>query len=117
MNNKEKIKQAKRIRRIAKVRAKISGTSKRPRLSVFKSNTGMYLQLIDDTLGKTLVSAHSREIKKGEDVTVEFELGKLLGKRAIEKKYETIVFDRGGNIYHGRVQKVAEGAREAGLKF
>ncbi|OGF27268.1 50S ribosomal protein L18 [Candidatus Falkowbacteria bacterium RIFOXYB2_FULL_34_18] len=117
MNNKEKTKQAKRMRRMTRVRAKISGTNKCPRLSVFKSNIGMYLQLIDDTAGKTIVSAHTREIKKEKDTKVEFELGKLLAKKAVEKKYTQVVFDRGGNIYHGRVKLVAEGAREGGLKF
>lgn len=117
MNNKEKIKKNKKARRIAKIRAKISGTAKRPRLSVFKSNTGIYLQLIDDSKGVTLVSAHTKEIKKDKDTEVLFELGKLLAKKAIEKKYSEVVFDRGGNLYHGRVKEVAEGAREGGLKF
>lgn len=115
--NKEKIKLAKRMRRIAKVRAKINGTSERPRLSVFRSNIGMYLQIIDDSKGITLVSAHTKEIKESKDAKVEFELGKLLAKKAQEKNIESVVFDRGGNLYHGRVKWAAEGAREGGLKF
>jgi large subunit ribosomal protein L18 len=110
------------IRRKAKVRAKISGTSKRPRLSVFRSNTSIFLQAIDDVSGKTLVSAHSREVKNVKSTAKdmckkEFELGKLLAKKANDKKINEVVFDRSGNKYHGRVKAVADGAREGGLKF
>lgn len=124
--NKTKEKFEKKDRRKAKIRAKISGTKNIPRLSVFRSNTALFLQLIDDDSGKTIVSAHSREIKvakaKKEDemvakVAVAFELGKLLAKKAVDKKIEKVVFDRGGNKYHGRVKAVADGAREGGLKF
>ena len=115
--NKQKLKVIKKIRRKAKIRTQISGTALRPRLSVFKSNTSVFLQLIDDTIGKTIVSAHSKEIKDGKDVDVEFETGKLLARKALEKKVESVVFDRGGNKYHGRVKSVGEGAREGGLKF
>lgn len=115
--NKEQLKNLKKIRRKAKIRTLISGNATRPRLNVFKSNTAVFLQLIDDTIGKTIVSAHSREIKTGKGTEVEFETGKLLAKRALEKKLETVVFDRGGNKYHGRIKAVAEGAREGGLKF
>lgn len=115
--NKEKAKNLKKDRRKAKIRTQISGTALRPRLSVFKSNTSVFLQLIDDLTGKTIVSAHSREVKPGKDVKVEFETGKLLAKKALDKKVETVVFDRGGNQYHGRVKAVADGAREGGLKF
>ncbi len=123
---KEKIKVAKRIRRKSRIRAKVSGTKTCPRLSVFKSNSGMNLQIINDAVGKTLVSAHSREIKskKGKKdesisgkIAVSFALGKLLATKAQEKKISQVVFDRGGYRYHGRVKAAADGAREGGLKF
>ena len=117
--DKEKIKQNKKNKRKGRIRAKISGTKKCPRLSVFKSNTGMYLQLIDDEKGKTLVSVHSKEIKKKKEkrVVIGFELGKLIAKKALDKKIKQVVFDRGGYKYHGRVKAVADGAREGGLSF
>ena len=124
--NKEKEVKIKRDRRRAKIRTKVKGSNKRPRLSVFKSSKGIYLQLIDDSQGRTLASAHSREIKleiakrKGsgkEKVKIEFELGKLIAKKALDKKITKAVFDRGGFKYHGRVKAVADGAREGGLKF
>ena len=122
---KEKIKVAKRIVRKIRIRAKVSGTKTCPRLSVFKSNTGMNLQIINDTDGKTLVSAHSREIKsKGKKdaspsgkIAVSFALGKLIATKAQEKKISQVVFDRGGYRYHGRVKAAADGAREGGLNF
>jgi large subunit ribosomal protein L18 len=122
---KDKIKVAKRIVRKLRIRAKVSGTKTCPRLSVFKSNTGMNLQIINDTNSKTLVSAHSREIKlkggKEEDrsgkIAVSFALGKLLASKAQEKKISQVVFDRGGYRYHGRVKAAADGARAGGLKF
>ncbi|MBU0619642.1 MAG: 50S ribosomal protein L18 [Patescibacteria group bacterium] len=134
-------KQQQRNRRHNKVRAKIQGTAKRPRLNVFRSNVGMYVQLIDDIAGKTLASAHSKEIvmedgkngkneknKKSEEknnnkknnknkTEISFELGKLLAKKALDKKIKTVIFDRGGYKYHGRVKAVAEGAREGGLRL
>ena len=116
--DKIKEKRNKHITRHRRVRSKIIGTKKCPRLSVFRSNTGMYLQLIDDSSDKTLVSAHSREITKKEAKTVVgLELGKLIAKKAIDKKIKEVVFDRGGYKYHGRVKAVADGAREGGLKF
>jgi large subunit ribosomal protein L18 len=124
--NKEKIKKAKRERRHARIRVKVKGTDFLPRLSVFKSNKGMYLQLIDDLKGKTIVSAASSEIKlekkDKEDATgyktrISFELGKLIAKKAKDKKIEAVVFDRGGYKYHGRVKAAADGARENGLIF
>lgn len=115
--NKEQAKNLRKIRRKAKIRTTIKGDAARPRLSVFKSNTAVFLQLIDDAIGKTIASAHSREIKPGKEVDVEFETGKLIAARALEKKVELVVFDRGGNKYHGRIKSVAEGAREGGLKF
>lgn len=107
-----------KIRRHRRVRAKISGTADCPRLCVFRSNRGMYLQAIDDTKGLTLVSAHSREIKtKGTKTEISQALGVLLAERLLAKKVSQVVFDRGGNAYHGRVQAAAEGARQAGLQF
>ncbi len=109
--------------RHARVRAKLVGTAAAPRLSVFRSLRGMTLQLIDDVAGKTLCHANSSEIKDGKTdnksgkVAKSFLLGKLLAEKAKAKKIETVVFDRGGYKYHGRVQAVADGAREGGLKF
>ncbi len=116
--DKNKEKKLKRVRRHARVRAKISGTADRPRLCVFKSNTSINLQIIDDSTGNTLVSVHSREIKeKGNKVDVSFKVGELVAKKASEKNILEVVFDKGGFKYHGRVKAVAEGARKGGLKF
>ena len=125
---KQKAKQARRVRRKRRVRANVVGTKKRPRLSIFRSNTSLYVQLIDDSISKTLVSAHSREIKIGKSekkdeaklskgLQVGLELGRLVAKKAKTKKISSVVFDRGGYKYHGRVKAVADGAREGGLKF
>lgn len=118
--NKQKEKNNKLVRRHKRIRSTISGTSLKPRLSVFKSSRGLYLQLIDDLIGKTLFSVNSKELKEGKEVTkVEkaFSLGKILGEKAVKGGLEKVVFDRGGYKYHGRVKAVADGAREAGLKF
>lgn len=118
--NKQKEMRSKLIRRHKRIRAKISGTALKPRLSVFKSNKGMYLQLIDDSTGKTLFSANFKELKgfdKIKKVEQSFALGKLLGEKAVKANINETVFDRGGYKYHGRVKAVADGAREAGLKF
>jgi large subunit ribosomal protein L18 len=126
--NKQKQKVNKRLRRRGRVRAVISGTKDCPRMSVFRSNTSMNVQLIDDQSGNTLVSVHSREVKmkrstkkkEGElskGILIGHELGKLVAKKALDKKIKEAVFDRGGYKYHGRVKAVAEGAREGGLKF
>ena len=113
-----KAKKLKREKRRGRVRAKVFGTAVVPRLSVFRSNYGMYLQMIDDVSGKTLASAHSREIKKEDNKkSISLELGKLIAKKALAKKIEKVVFDRGGYKYHGRVRAAAEGAREGGLIF
>lgn len=118
--NKQKEKQNKIERKRKKIRSTINGTTQRPRLSVFKSNKGMYAQLIDDLVGKTLVSVHFKEIKdsvkmpKLEQATA---IGKSLGEKAIKANITEAVFDRNGYRYHGRVKAVADGAREAGLKF
>jgi large subunit ribosomal protein L18 len=115
--NKDKAKQSAKNRRAARVRAKITGTAERPRLTVFKSNTGMFVQIIDDTQGKTLVSAHSKQIKAGNKTAVSFELGKALAAKAKDKGIQAVVFDRGSNLYHGRIKAIADGAREGGLEF
>ncbi len=106
-----------RIRTRNRIRAKISGTSSMPRLSVFKSNTSISAQIIDDSKAVTIVSAHSREVK-GKGMTEKAMLvGKLVAEKAIAKKIEKVVFDRGGFIYTGNVKALADGAREGGLKF
>ncbi|ABW18070.1 50S ribosomal protein L18 [Alkaliphilus oremlandii] len=116
-------KNANRLSRHQRVRNKITGTPERPRLNVYRSLTNIYVQLIDDVAGKTLVAASSldKEIKDQVSATGNAEaaklVGQLVGKRALEKGIDTVTFDRGGNIYHGRIQALAEGAREAGLKF
>ncbi len=109
-----------RIRRHTRVRGKISGTAECPRLNVFRSNSNIYAQLIDDVKGVTLVSASSVEKDFGDTKGNKEEarkVGQLIAKRAAEKKITEVVFDRGGYIYHGRVKELAEGAREGGLKF
>jgi len=110
----------KRIRIKRRVRGKISGSSELPRLSVYKSNKEIYAQLIDDNSGKTLASASSRE--KGVEVNgtkteVSAAVGKAIAAKAIAAGIESIVFDRNGFVYHGRVKALADGAREGGLKF
>jgi large subunit ribosomal protein L18 len=117
--DKEKIKNEKKIRRKNRVRVKISGTSECPRLNVFRSNAGMYLQLIDDVNSKTVASASVKEIKekdlnKGDAALA---LGKIIAEKALEKNIKRVVFDRSGYKYHGRVKLVADGAREGGLEF
>jgi len=112
-------KEEKRNRRHIRIRAKVKGTKKCPRLSVFRSNNHIYAQLIDDEKGKTILSASDIKIDKNKlnKVQLAKEIGSLLAKKAIENKIEKIVFDRGGYKYHGRIKAIAEGAREAGLKF
>ena len=108
------------IRRHLRLRQKITGTADRPRLSVFRSLANIYAQVIDDTTGTTLVAANSldKEFKADFPYGGNIEaVGELVAKRALAKGIDTVVFDRGGNIYHGRVKALAEGAREAGLKF
>lgn len=111
---------AERVRRHARVRNKISGTAECPRLCVFRSNTGVYAQIIDDVKGVTLVSASTldKDVKtKHANKEAAREVGTLIAKRALEKKISNVVFDRGGYIYHGVVKELAEAAREGGLKF
>lgn len=140
-----KLRREKRQRRHKRVRAKIYGTAQRPRLCVFRSNRNIQAQLVDDEKGQTLIATSDLEFKKskrkrkpsfvpprlrqtsktseGEErkrtgkLAIAFEIGKLIAKKAAEKKIEKVVFDRGGYKYHGRVKALAEGARSAGLKF
>jgi len=101
-----------------RIRSKVSGTPARPRLSVFRSNTGIYAQLIDDLAGKTLASASYKEVAKSENkVDQSVQVGKKLAEKALAAGVTEVVFDRGGFLYHGRVKALADGAREAGLKF
>ncbi len=109
-----------RTRRHVRVRRKVSGTADRPRLCVYRSNTNLYVQIIDDVAANTLVAASTldKEIKtKHANKEAAKELGTLIAKKAADKKIETVVFDRGGYIYHGVVKELAEAAREGGLKF
>ncbi len=109
--------------RHARVRKKIAGTTAKPRLNVYRSNQNIYAQIIDDVTGNTLIAASSLETSVKEKIsnTGNKEAAKLVGelvaKKALEKGIENVTFDRGGYLYHGRVKELAEGAREAGLKF
>lgn len=109
-----------RTRRHARVRTKVSGTAERPRLCVFRSNSNIYAQVIDDVAGNTLVSASTldKEVKtKKSNVEAAKEVGTLIAKRATAKNITTVVYDRSGYIYHGVVKALAEAAREGGLEF
>ena len=110
-----------RLKRHLRVRAKISGSSECPRLNVFRSNSNIYAQIIDDVAGVTLCSASTLEkdftAAYGGNKTAAREVGKLIAQRAKDKGIENVVFDRGGYLYHGRVKELADGAREAGLQF
>ena len=106
-----------------RIRNRISGTAERPRLAVFRSNNHMYAQIIDDTVGNTLVSASTlekeikAELNKTNDIEAAAYIGKVIAKRAIDKGITEVVFDRGGFLYHGKIEALAEAAREAGLVF
>ena len=113
-------KQRKHERRKLHIRKHLSGTPDRPRMTVFRSNLHMYVQVIDDVNGKTLVSASTVEGElKGVRNNVEnaAKLGEIVGKRMLEKRINTVVFDRNGYMYHGIVKSIADGARKAGVKF
>jgi large subunit ribosomal protein L18 len=113
-----KVKRRNKIRR--RIRKTITGTSSRPRLSVFRSNKEIYAQLIDDTTGKTITAASSRDKEvsaEGTKSEVATAVGKAIAEKAKEAGVESISFDRNGYLYHGRVKSLAEGAREGGLKF
>jgi large subunit ribosomal protein L18 len=109
----------KRLRRRRRVRAKIRGSAERPRLSVYRSNRGVFAQLIDDEAGRTIAAVNWTEgdLRGMSSMDQAKKAGELIAKRAIDAKVETVVFDRGGYRYHGRVKALAEGAREGGLKF
>ena len=106
-----------------KLRNRFSGTAERPRLAVFRSNNHMYAQIIDDTVGNTLVAASTlekdvkAELEKTNNVDAAAYLGKVIAQKALDKGIKTVVFDRGGFIYQGKIQALADAAREAGLKF
>ena len=111
---------AQRRKRHRRVRARLSGTPERPRLNVFRSEANIYAQIIDDSKGMTLVSASSLDkdvTGYGGNAAAAEAVGRLVAERALAKGIETVVFDRGGYLYHGRVKALAEGAREGGLKF
>jgi len=114
-------KHERRIRIKSRIRKIVSGTEARPRLTVFRSNKEIYAQIVDDVTGKTISAASSRDKDISSVTATKIELAKLVGKTVAEKAMkagvETIAFDRGGYLYHGRVKSLAEGAREAGLKF
>ena len=102
-----------------RIRKIVSGTAAKPRLSVFRSNKEIYAQLIDDVNGVTLLAASSREkgVSKGTNVEVATAVGKLVAEKALKAGIDSVTFDRGGYLYHGRIKSLAEGARAAGLKF
>ena len=112
-----------RVNKHRKLRNRFSGTAERPRLAVFRSNNHMYAQIIDDTVGNTLVSASTlqkdvkAELEKTNNVEASAYLGTVIAKKAIEKGITSVVFDRGGFIYHGKIKALADAAREAGLNF
>ena len=121
--NKLQKKQAALARRHRRVRGKISGTAARPRLCVTRSNSNLYCQLIDDVEGKTILGAGTLGAdfkatgKSGANVEGATAMGEIIGKKALEAGITEVVFDRGGNLYHGRIKALADGARAAGLKF
>ena len=112
-----------RVKKHRRIRNRLSGTTEYPRLAVFRSNNHMYAQIIDDTVGNTLVSASTLQkdvkanLEKTNNVDAAAYLGKVIAEKAIEKGIKDVVFDRGGFIYHGKIQALADAAREAGLNF
>ena len=112
-----------RVKKHRRLRNRFAGTAQRPRLAVFRSNNHMYAQIIDDTVGNTLVSASTlqkevkAEVEKTNNVDAAAYLGKVIAEKALEKGIKTVVFDRGGFIYQGKIQALADAAREAGLEF
>ncbi len=100
-----------------RIRGKISGTAERPRMSVFRSNKGIYVQVIDDLTGNTIVAASSKGLEGGTKVEVAAKVGEEIAKRAMEKGVTEVVFDRNGYLFHGRVKSLADAARKGGLKF
>ena len=119
----KKSRQEVRVKKHKRLRNRFSGTAERPRLAVFRSNNHMYAQIIDDTVGNTLVSASTleksvkAELEKTNNVDAAAYLGTVIGKRAVEIGIKAVVFDRGGYVYHGKIAALADAAREAGLEF
>ena len=113
------IKEVSRTKKKLRIRRKITGSTEKPRLSIFRSARHMYAQIIDDSKGVTLVSASTLDVDglKGSNKNTAAAIGKEIAKRALAKKIENVVFDRNGYLYHGRIKSLADGAREAGLKF
>jgi len=119
---KPEIKNQKRIRLHKRIRSKIQGSKDRPRLSVFRSSSHIYAQLIDDDKNKVLASASDldngkKKVKKGGKVAAAYEVGQLIAEKAKKIKIEKVVFDRGGFVFHGKIKSLAQGARDGGLKF
>lgn len=114
-------KNAVRKKRHARVRSKLTGTPERPRLNVFRSNTNIYVQLIDDVNGVTVASASAAEkdlgLESTSNIAAATKVGELIAKRAVEKGFKEVIFDRGGYLYHGRIKALADAARENGLEF
>lgn len=106
-----------RIKRHRSLRRYLLGTSERPRLAVFRSSQHIYVALVDDSKGTTLVAASDLKMENGTKCEKAFQVGKLVAQAALKKSIKTVVFDRGGFLYHGRVKALADGAREGGLKF
>lgn len=100
-----------------RIRCKVSGTAERPRMTVFRSNKSIYVQLVDDLAGATLVSASSKGLEGGTKTEIAAKVGEAIAGKAKEKGIETVVFDRNGYLYHGRVKSLADAARKGGLKF
>ena len=121
--DKLKAKQAALARRHRRVRGKVSGTAERPRLAVHRTNGHIYAQVIDDRAGRTVAAASTLDpelkssLKLGSNIEAAKAVGEVIGRRAVEAGVSEVVFDRGGRLYHGRVQALADGARSAGLKF
>jgi len=113
------VKKIKQNRRHAKIRAKVHGTQDRPRLCVFRSINHIYAQLINDENAKVLLSVSDKDVKSGKKAKLEIakEVGRVVAEKAIKDKINTVVFDRAGFLFHGRVKALADGAREGGLKF
>lgn len=115
--SKNKRKTKNRLRRRIRIRAKLHGTSEKPRLSVFKSNKYIWAQIVDDEKGLTIAGASTKGLKGSSSVEKAKEMGRILAKKAIDNKIKKVVFDRGGYVYTGKIKAVAEGARESGLIF
>lgn len=101
----------------ARIRGRISGTAERPRMTVFRSNKQIYVQLVDDLKGTTLVAASSKGIEEGDKTAIAAKVGEAIAKKALEAGITTVVFDRNGYLFHGRVKSLADAARKVGLKF